>query len=161
MKYAYLICAYFTWISCETRFTCNSREIFHMNFTWNEFHMKFTWQFHVKFTWNKFHVKFMWNSRENFTWISRDSFHVKFTRGDFACVNVDQLMSSLPFKVLYGCRTDVVHLFLRWSVVTKSLPHQHYPLWTNDHLMHCRIFIIDTRFDDFWTLKLLKIIEAT
>ena len=72
-KFTWNIVTYFTWISCETRFTCNSREIYHMNFTWNEVHLKFTWQFHVKFTWNKFHVKFMWNSRETFTWNSHEA----------------------------------------------------------------------------------------
>ena len=82
-KFTWNIGAYFTWISCETRFTCNSREIFHMNFTWNEFHVKFTWQFHVKFTWNKFHVKFMWNSRENFTWNSRET---RFTWNSHAAI---------------------------------------------------------------------------
>ena len=66
------------WILCETRYSCNSREIFHMNFTWNQFLEKFTWTFQVKFTGNKFHVE---NSGEyHVKLVSR-----KFTRGDFAC----------------------------------------------------------------------------
>ena len=79
-KFTWNIGAYFTWISCETRFTCNSREIFHMNFTWNEFNVKLTWQFHVKFTWNKFHVKFTWKFHVKFTWNSfQNSFKKNFS----------------------------------------------------------------------------------
>ena len=118
----------FTWIWCEihvkfmwnisreTRFTCNSREIFHMNFTWNEFHVKFTWQFHVKFTWNKFHVKFMRNSRENFTRNSRENFTWN-SRENFTWNSRETRFTWNSCEIFHvNCRWIEFHMKFTWNM---------------------------------------------
>ena len=77
------------WISRETSFTWNSREIFtwnsceiHVKFASCEFHVKLSREFHVKLVSREIHVKyftwiagessFTWNSREICTYISRE-----------------------------------------------------------------------------------------
>ena len=74
------------WISPETSFTWNSREIFtwisrdiffkwisHETVTWFSRKTRFTWNsceiFHVNCRWNEFHIKFTWNMHLYFTWI--------------------------------------------------------------------------------------------
>ena len=73
---------YFIWISRETSFTFNLRD----SFTWNAHETNLTWnscEIHMKQISREIHVQFTWIFHEKFTW---NSFNVKFTRGDFACV---------------------------------------------------------------------------